>query len=142
MAEIRADWLSLLIGINDIWHTLAMSKRPVPEDIADGLDQYLQLLHTYNPNIRIILMEPFAQLSKEVSTEWFTFLKPLQHYEKELANKYQCIWVPTQEALDQSADKLGANHVLWDGVHPTPAGHMIIARQWLSYTETLQQLLN
>ncbi|AJQ95273.1 lysophospholipase L1 and related esterase [Gynuella sunshinyii YC6258] len=142
MTELRADWLSLLIGINDIWHTLAVSQKPVPEDIADGIDQYLCLLRKYSPNIRIVLLEPFAQLSKEVSAEWFTFLKPLQRYEKELADKHQCIWVPTQEALNQSADKLGANHVLWDGVHPTPAGHMIIARQWLSHTTALQQLFN
>ena len=138
LTTIKPNWLSLLIGINDIWHTLSSNQRPDPQAIATTLEQYLLQLQQHHPELKIIMIEPFALLSKEVSEQWFTFLQPLQQLEQQLAEKYRCIWIPTQTALNLAAASLGTSHILWDGVHPTPAGHSILAKQWLEHTQSLQ----
>lgn len=33
---------------------------------------------------------------------------------------------------DEACQRADASYWLWDGVHPTAAGHELIARQWLS----------
>ena len=34
-------------------------------------------------------------------------------------------------AFDKALLKAPATHWIWDGVHPMPAGHELIAREWL-----------
>jgi lysophospholipase L1-like esterase len=39
-------------------------------------------------------------------------------------------FVPLQAAFDAAAARGGPAHWLADGVHPTPAGHALIAERW------------
>lgn len=41
--------------------------------------------------------------------------------------------IPLQEKFDELAIKTKAELWLYDGVHPTSAGHELIAREWLNY---------
>ena len=50
---------------------------------------------------------------------------------KKIAEDYGCIFVPTQKKLTEAAEKYGAEHILYDGVHPMLAGAKIIANEWL-----------
>ncbi len=36
-----------------------------------------------------------------------------------------------QEVFDLAAREAGPEQWIWDGVHPLPQGHELIARQWL-----------
>ena len=36
-----------------------------------------------------------------------------------------------QEVFDLAAREAGSEQWIWDGVHPLPQGHELIARQWL-----------
>ena len=40
--------------------------------------------------------------------------------------------VPLQAVLDDACKRADASYWIWDGVHPTAAGHELIARQWLA----------
>jgi lysophospholipase L1-like esterase len=48
-----------------------------------------------------------------------------------LAKDYEAIHVKTQEVFDEAARKVSPEHWIWDGVHPLPQGHELIARNWL-----------
>ena len=39
--------------------------------------------------------------------------------------------VATQKIFDQAAEEVSREHWIWDGVHPLPQGHELIARNWL-----------
>ena len=48
-----------------------------------------------------------------------------------LAREFDAVHVKTQELFDSAAVAVSPEHWLWDGVHPLPQGHELIARQWL-----------
>ena len=50
---------------------------------------------------------------------------------KQLAMRYNAIHVPFQAAFDKALSKAPAEYWIWDGIHPMPAGHELMAREWL-----------
>ncbi|MDI4648754.1 hypothetical protein [Cohnella hashimotonis] len=58
---------------------------------------------------------------------------------RELADSYSATFVPLQHLFDEACRRAAREHWLWDGIHPTAAGHELIARQWLK-TVTLPGL--
>ena len=50
---------------------------------------------------------------------------------KKLADEYGIPFVALQEKFDKAAEKYGAIHYLYDGVHPDLAGGKLIAEEWL-----------
>jgi lysophospholipase L1-like esterase len=56
-----------------------------------------------------------------------------------VAEKYGLVFVPLQEAFDRAeADAPVRGQWLWDGVHPTAAGHTLIKEAWLKGFEQLK----
>jgi phospholipase/lecithinase/hemolysin len=51
---------------------------------------------------------------------------------RSLAEEYEAVFVPLQTPFDRAAAAMDAEYGLWDGVHPTLAGHELAAREWLS----------
>jgi lysophospholipase L1-like esterase len=49
----------------------------------------------------------------------------------QLARDFNAVHVKTQEIFDASAKLAGPDQWIWDGVHPLPQGHELIARNWL-----------
>ena len=57
---------------------------------------------------------------------------------KELAAKYNAIFIPCQQILNDAAAKAGSGElILRDGVHPTLMGHQVLADAWLKYAASL-----
>lgn len=52
-----------------------------------------------------------------------------------IAQDYGCIFVPLYDKIYEYAKKSRIEYMVWDGTHPSIAGHMLIAREWLKYTE-------
>jgi lysophospholipase L1-like esterase len=50
---------------------------------------------------------------------------------EQLAKDYDAIHVKTQEVFDAAAKAVSPEQWIWDGVHPLPQGHELIARNWL-----------
>jgi lysophospholipase L1-like esterase len=44
---------------------------------------------------------------------------------------YNTVPVRTQDIFDVAARAVSPEHWIWDGVHPLPQGHELIARAWL-----------
>ena len=55
---------------------------------------------------------------------------------KKLAEEYGAAFVALQDKFDESAEKYGAVHYLYDGVHPDVAGGKLIAEEWLKVFRT------
>lgn len=130
--ELKPDWLSICIGINDVWRHFHSAKQPewhVP------LDEYTQtlddLLQVTRPALKgLILMTPYFIETNRAEP----MRKMMDQYSgavQQLAEKYQAILVDTQAAFDSVLTELHPMALAWDRVHPTPAGHMILARTFL-----------
>ncbi|WP_158546159.1 SGNH/GDSL hydrolase family protein [Adhaeribacter pallidiroseus] len=50
---------------------------------------------------------------------------------KKLSTEHQAILVEFQEAFNRALAKTPAENWIWDGIYPMPAGHELMAREWL-----------
>lgn len=133
--NLQPDVLSVLIGVNDIWHEL---------DGEDGVDivrfekMYRILLDDTLerlPNLKIVLCEPFVLRGTATVEKWEEFLQVKEYAKvvKKIAKEYGLYFLPLQETLDNAAEKNGAEYYAADGVHPTPEGGKLIAKEWVKF---------
>ena len=134
--NLNPDYMSMLIGVNDVWHDFNTQI----EQYKNGVDatkycmiydmligEVLEAL----PNIKIMIMEPYVTHDDV----WEDFRREVvlrAEKAKLIAEKYNLKYVPLQKAFDEAYEKYPVNG-FWtaEGVHPTPAGHELIAREWL-----------
>ena len=128
------DVLSILIGINDIWHELA---RKSGVDIKRFEKMYRMIIEDTKerlPDIKIMLLEPFVLPGTAVDAygiDAFSQVKEYANVIKNLAAEYGLTFIPLQEKFDSSAALYGNSYFLYDGVHPDVAGATLIANEWL-----------
>jgi len=131
--NLKPDILSILIGINDIgheiWHQNGVEKERYIRIYAEILDWTKSVL----PQIKIVILEPFAFPQKEeglkgIDTELFGRIPDL----KQMVQEKGALWIPLQKRFDEAIAKSG-NIDLWtlDRLHPTLAGHQLIADAFL-----------
>ncbi|MDF1755804.1 MAG: SGNH/GDSL hydrolase family protein [Verrucomicrobiales bacterium] len=130
--ELKPAVLSILIGVNDIWHKLNGRYDGTPEDYRDGFTALLERTREALPDTTFVVCEPFALRCGAVKDNWFPEFDVRKGYAKEVATKAGAIWVPFQEKFDE-AIAAGTEPAYWagDGVHPTHAGHGLMAKTWL-----------
>ena len=80
-------------------------------------------------------MEPYVTHGSFTDDVWEDFRREVvlrAEKAKLIAEKYNLKYVPLQKAFDEAYEKYPVNG-FWtaEGVHPTPAGHELIAREWL-----------
>lgn len=137
--NLKPDVLSILIGVNDVWHSL-LSNNGVEIDRYEKVYRaIIEDTRRFLPDVKIILCEPFfldgaATADSEEFPNCRETFRQLYDYAKvvkRLAEEYGLFFLPLQKTLDEKAAKSGAHSVLYDGVHPAPAGAKIIADEWL-----------
>lgn len=128
--EMQPDVLSILIGTNDVG-------RGVQEDAFET--DYRAILddsRKANPDLRIVLLDPFvlrtgklkddkAWEARRSATDKLGMIVP------RLAKDYDAVHIKTQAIFDSAAKAVTPEQWIWDGVHPLPQGHELIARNWL-----------
>ena len=147
LLNLAPDCLSILVGVNDVWHGLEAQRNGVnAEKFEKVYDWLLEEVKTIFPDIRIILLGAFAlpggaTVRQEQPERWETFSRevPLRaQAAQRLAEKHGAIYVPLQPAFDACCQKMLPEYWLFDGVHPTEAGHELIAREWLKAFKTIR----
>ena len=141
-ARVKADcwnWgpdvLSLLAGINDVWHELGGIPNGVDADrfyrvyrmlVQDTLERL--------PDLTLLLMEPFVLPGTGTSGNWEVFAREVPLRAKavrEIAGEFRARCLALQPLFDGACRRCPPEYWLMDGVHPTPAGHQLIADAWL-----------
>ena len=145
--NLKPDYMSILIGVNDVWREFG-----VHHDVdADKFEKvYCMLIEEIKealPEIKIMILEPFClRASATENTEaepdrWNIFsseVKKRAEKAKAVAEKYNLTYVPLQEKFDEAAQDAENSYWLFDGAHPTTMGHELIKREWLKAFESLQ----
>ena len=131
----KPDVMSILIGVNDVWHELGDSPNGVDADKFFKIySMLIEEVKAELPNIKIMIMEPFVleACSTEANWEYFkTETKKRAEMAKKIAEKYNLAFIPLQDGFDALAKKAPNNYWLGDGVHPTAKGHEFIKGEWL-----------
>ena len=132
--EMNPDWLTVLIGVNDV-----SQGRGQPVDLKKWEQDYRHILNQSrraNPKLNIILMDPFVLRMTRLNSDdqwkyWRGEIDKLGKIVVRLAKDFNAIHVETQKIFDQAASQVSPGNWIWDGVHPLPQGHELIARNWL-----------
>lgn len=135
--DIKPDVLSILIGINDTSAFVYGNQDFTGEKYETGYRSLLQQTKEQFPNVRLVLCEPFIlQVGERMKDKWDEYsieLKKRQASVLKLSQEFNAIFVPFQSAFDKALSKAPAGYWIWDGIHPMPAGHELMAREWLHH---------
>ena len=134
--DIQPDVLSVLIGVNDVGRTIRANNDHVPLDEWErDYRTILDASRKANPELRIVLMDPFVLPSTRFNDDeyqkWRGETDKLGEIVARLAQDYQATHIETQKIFDDATKIAKPEHWIWDGVHPLPQGHELIARGWL-----------
>ena len=133
--DLRPDVLSILIGVNDIWHKLEGKYDGTVEDFASGLAALLRNTRAALHNTTLVVCEPFVLRCGAVSASWFPEFDERRAAAREAATGAGAIFVPFQTMFDDAlTDDTPPSYWAGDGVHPTMAGHALMAQTWLDVT--------
>ncbi|HTL31329.1 MAG TPA: SGNH/GDSL hydrolase family protein [Tepidisphaeraceae bacterium] len=130
----KPDVLSVKIGVNDVWHTLAGYGGVEIDRYIVTYREILGQVKERLPNCAIVLCEPSVidpPQPSHANTELEPYIQAVHSLAVEFAVEAM---VPLHEEFVRMRNL--RPDILWttDGVHPTSTGHMLIARTWLRAT--------
>ena len=130
--QLKPNVLSILVGVNDYWHTLLSGYAGTVKTYHDDLHKLLKNTKAALPDVKLIIGEPFALKGvKAVSPSWFPVFYDYQKAAKEIANEYKAVFIPYQSIFDKALKVAPGAYWTHDGVHPTLAGANLMASAWM-----------
>ncbi|MBQ7097332.1 MAG: SGNH/GDSL hydrolase family protein [Clostridia bacterium] len=139
--NIKPDVMSILIGVNDVWHEL--SDNPNGVDADKFFKIYSMLIEEIKealPAVKIMILEPFVLKGSGTEGAYEQFRPEVEKraaMARKIAEKFGLPFIPLQAGFDEMSKNTDASYWLADGVHPTPMGHEYIKREWLKEFSSL-----
>lgn len=144
--NLKPDYMSILIGVNDVWHELNFQDGVSAEKYERIYNDLITEVKEALPNIKIMIMEPFVlpgggtRSTEEKPDKWDIFYREVRkraECARRVAEKHNLLFVPLQEKYE-ALNKKCAGNWLTDGVHPSCAGYQLLKREWLKAFETIR----
>lgn len=132
--NLKPDVMSLLIGVNDVWHEVNHQNGVDAEKFERIYDMLISEIKQALPDIKIMIMGPYVLKGPATEEKWAEFRPEVElrcAAAKRIADKYGLPYVDLLAKFDE-ADARGETAV-WtgDGVHPAAGGIELIKRAWL-----------
>ncbi len=132
--NLKPDVMSILIGVNDVWHEVAFGNGVHTALFETLYDVLITEVKAALPEIRILILEPFVlrgTATAEAFDSFGTEVPQRAAAARRVAEKHGLEYIPLQEKFDEACRLAPPEFWLRDGVHPTAAGHELIARAWV-----------
>ena len=128
----KPDWVSVLIGINDVWRQFDSPYMPETHVLPDEFEKtYEALIRKTLPCVKgMILMAPYF-MEPNRADPMRARMDEYGQIVKKLAEKYGCTFVDLQAAWDRLFEHMHPCNIAWDRIHPNQVGCMYIAKQFL-----------
>jgi acyl-CoA thioesterase I len=128
--NLKPDIISILIGVNDTWHEFNFANGVEPVRYAQVYRMLLEYTQQQLPGIQWVLCEPFVLPCGVVTEAWVAEINERRRIVQQLAAEIEACFVPFQSALNQVLTLAPPEYWVHDGVHPTLAGHRVLAECW------------
>jgi lysophospholipase L1-like esterase len=129
--ELKPDILSILIGVNDIWHGLNGKYKGTVETYEKDFLALMERTNKALPNTKFVICEPFVLKCGAVNDKWFPEFDKYRASARKVADQNGAVFVPFQSMFDQAVKYAPPAHWAGDGVHPSPHGASLMAHFWL-----------
>ena len=126
--NLNPDIISILIGVNDVWHEFSNKNGVEPERFEQVYDMLLDWTKKVFPEVKIIIGQPFCLTSEVVNDDFYQQVQVLGKISERIAEKYDAAFIPYQKLFNEAAEKRENTYYLIDGVHPALAGVELMAK--------------
>jgi len=130
--DLKPGIISILIGVNDIWHKLTGNYNGTPDIYRNDYIALLERTRKALPDVKLIICEPFGVTGvKAVDDKWYPEFYEYQKAAREIADKFGAVFIPFQKIYDDAVKLAPGSYWTPDGVHPSLAGAQLMAAAWL-----------
>lgn len=133
VVQLNPDWVSICIGINDVWRqfdTPAMPDYAVfPEEYEQNLEKMIAMIPQSVKGVFILspyYMEPNREDAMRARMDEYVAIC------KKLADKYGFRFVDFQALYEDYCKIRHSSYIAWDRVHPNQVGATLMARAFLA----------
>ncbi|MBM6920473.1 SGNH/GDSL hydrolase family protein [Phocea massiliensis] len=133
VVQLNPDWVSICIGINDVWRqfdTPAMPDYAVfPEEYEQNLEKMIAMIPQSVKGVFILspyYMEPNREDVMRARMDEYVAIC------KKLADKYGFRFVDFQALYEDYCKIRHSSYIAWDRVHPNQVGATLMARAFLA----------
>lgn len=132
--NLKPDVISILIGVNDVWHEINWQNGISVKKFERIYNMMIEEIKEELPNTQIIILEPFILKGIGTVGKWEEFRSKIEanaEVSRKIADKYNLKFVPLIEKFNKAIQVAPSEYWLYDGVHPTSAGHELIKREYI-----------
>jgi lysophospholipase L1-like esterase len=129
---LKPDWLSVLVGINDVWQQISQTESNEHNNSAHEFGHILdELIQQVRPGLQgLILMSPYY-LETNLEDPMRVMMDHYGELVAEVAAAHDAILVDTQSNFDRILRWTDPLDLALDRIHLNLPGHMILARAFL-----------
>jgi lysophospholipase L1-like esterase len=130
---IKPNVLSIMVGVNDYWHTVTNGYKGTIDTYRDDYKKLIIRTQTALPGVKLIIGEPYAMRDvKAVDASWYPAFDSYRQVSRDIATEYSAAFIPYQSVMDEALKSAPATYWSLDGVHPSPAGAGLMAYAWMN----------
>ena len=133
--DLKPTVLSILIGVNDIWHTLNGNYDGTVEKYESDYHALIERTKKALPDASLVVCEPFVLRCGAVNDKWFPEFDKYRAAAKRVAEAADARFVPFHEMFEQASKVAPPERWAKDGVHPSPDGAALMAHTWRRYVD-------
>ena len=132
VVDLNPDWVSICIGINDVWRQFDSPAIPdchvMPDEYAKNLETMILKVKDKVKGVFVLtpyIMEPNSEdMMRSRMNEYVQICS-------DLAQKYGCIFVDFQKMYEDYCRLRHSSYIAWDRIHPNQIGATLMAREFL-----------
>ena len=136
VVSLNPDWVSICIGINDVWRQFDCPAMPdthvLPDEYKANMEKMILSVKDKVKGIFILTpyyMEPNREDKMRARMDEYVAIC------KELADKYNCIFVDFQKMYENFCKIRHSSCIAWDRVHPNQMGATLMAKEFFKKCE-------
>ncbi len=129
--DLKPDWLSVMIGINDVWRQFDNAQDFQQISLTQYEETLRSLIKLTQPQLKgLVLMSPFY-IEANQQDPMRNMMDQYSQAVRQIAQDQQSIFINVQKAFDQYLVHQPTQSLCGDRVHPNSTGHLIIAKAFL-----------
>jgi lysophospholipase L1-like esterase len=134
--DLNADWISILVGINDAHSFMNGNEKCNPENFRKTYQNLIQQV-VEKSSAKIILWHPFYFVTPQsclpkVADVIGQYIESVNSLASEFNGRITGV-ISTQELFAKSAQSRWIEFWIPEGVHPNSAGHAVMACEFLKF---------
>ncbi len=136
VVALNPDWVSICIGINDVWRQFDCPAMPdicvLPDEYRSNVEK--MILAVKDKVKGVFLLTPFY-IEDNPNDAMRNRMIEYVNICKELAEKHGCVLVDFQTMFEHYLKHRHSTFIAWDRVHPNEMGAMMMAKEFLKHCD-------